>query len=167
MQAATSHLWCHLPYMARGRCMGPRLLKTKVLVWVIPGDLSITSQSCKETFWIGGTSPPKHWKGWPSREGMYSVEDPLPTPCKATCGQPLFSAKANPVLPQPLLETSGQELQRQVPHRCIFPKSILVLENTPTMCIFIGCPERIFLDTSCLPRDFSTQGILSSCVENQ
>lgn len=153
--------------MARGWCMGPRVLETKILVWVILGDLSMTSQSCKETFWIGGMSPPKHRRRCPSREGVRSVEDPLPTQCRANCGQPFFSAKANPILPQPLLKASGQELQSQVPQECTFPRSILVLENTLTMCMFIECPERIFLDISCLPRDFSTQGILSSCVENQ
>jgi len=79
----------------------------------------------------------------------------------------LLAEKVSPALAHHLPRTSWQELQSQVSHKCTFSRSSLLLGKALKMCMLIQHPQRIFLDICCLPRDFSTQGIFSSCVENQ
>lgn len=55
---------------------GDKPLESKVLAWMIMGDSSMTSCSCRETFWVGRRLPPKHQRT-PSRQAVLSVEDPL------------------------------------------------------------------------------------------
>jgi len=80
--------------------------EAKVLVWVIPEDLSMAAQSSQEIFWMGGRLPSKHQRECPSKEGTCS--DVLPAQCQATYGNVFskYQPSSSPAFAEDLLAST-------------------------------------------------------------